>query len=273
MLELAKKNIVFKHFDLSWASGQNLISQYFNIELKLNSKIVNNVNNTKDSIIFFVTKFESNEVLRCKKRNNICIFISLDSYKDAKDAKFLSVFDGIIFPIKQISDEFKKTSKVQCTSIHVPSNKNLHYRLKDKHKQFSLCYAGHISGLMWGNKIAELSVIAISQANKYSCHYSIRKENTIPALYKPASKVIAAAACGSNIITTKDRAAIELLGKNYPYYTNSDLFSVKKTIKFAKKTFNKTEWKCGLKIMEKIKKDTCIENIAKKYLSFIGCFL
>jgi hypothetical protein len=99
----------------------------------------------------------------------------------------------------------------------------------------------------------------------YNCHYSVRAIHTHQFNFKPATKLATAAATNANIIISKDHNVIELIGDNYPYLTNSDINSVKKTILYTQSTYKTPIWYKALELMQKVKDKTSITEIIKDY--------
>lgn len=105
------------------------------------------------------------------------------------------------------------------------------------------------------------------QPKEYNLHYNIRRSRTYAYLYKPAAKLFMAAAAGANLITTQDRSCLELMGEDYPYYTNYEVGDVIKTIEFIKESYGSKTWNDALSIMKEIKHRTCEDTIFGKDLT------
>jgi hypothetical protein len=91
-------------------------------------------------------------------------------------------------------------------------------------------------------------------------------------LYKPNTKLVGAAASEVNIIVSKDPANLEILGPDYPYYTESDLESVREAVKFARSTYKGTEWNTGLEMLRGVRERTTTERIARDYIDYFLTF-
>jgi hypothetical protein len=102
---------------------------------------------------------------------------------------------------------------------------------------------------------------------------SIRKTNSWEYCMKPATKLAAAAAMGSLLITTNDWSIQDLLPQDYPYILkDSNYNSVTKMIEKVKNTFNKEEGDKAREIMSQVKKDLSIDTIIKEYYKIINYF-
>ena len=105
----------------------------------------------------------------------------------------------------------------------------------------------------------------------FQCHLNIRTAGFAVFRYKPANKVSTAAALGCNIITTRDSSIAFLLPLDYPYFCSShDLKSVLTIMDLARKTYKTDTWNTGLKMMEKVKQTTSLENITQLYSTLIS---
>jgi hypothetical protein len=97
----------------------------------------------------------------------------------------------------------------------------------------------------------------------FNCHLSIRPEDTSVYKYKTNAKVSTAAALGHLIYTTKEQAAVEVLGFSYPLYFENDTWDCVDTK--LKLRPSKAELTQAKSILEKVREDTSIENIARRY--------
>lgn len=109
-----------------------------------------------------------------------------------------------------------------------------------------------------------------SKPKEYNLHYNIRKSGTYNYSYKPAAKLSMAAAADANLITTKDRSYLELMGEDYPYYTNHEAGDVIQTIEFIKESYGSKTWNDALSIMKEVKHRTCEDRIfGKDFINFL----
>jgi hypothetical protein len=111
----------------------------------------------------------------------------------------------------------------------------------------------------------------MTAALPFNCHLSIREEER-EFLYKPNAKVSTAAACDVNLITTPDEISVELLGPDYPYYTDADRASLARALEKARETLGGALWEQGLRAMAEVRERTRIERIARDYVEYFRRF-
>lgn len=238
--------------------------------------------NIKNSIIIFVKYFPPSEVLKAKRNGCKVIYDVVDHRPFFNFIPEFWVSDGIIFNSNFMRRNFEKYNKrkIKCGVIYHhwdPRIKN--QTNKQKPSSFSLAYFGNLpdKNALFHEKLDELTILKkfndhLNKKDDFNCFYSMRKENSPEFLYKPSTKIATAAAMRGNVISSKDPSAVELVGKSYPYLTDSDLNSVKRTINYAKGTFGKKIWVEGLKKMEEVKKRTSLDRIIEDYEKFLEEF-
>lgn len=239
----------------------------------------------KESIIIFI-KFIDNAALDIFRRNNnVIIWHIVDELCFNANMENANIVDGVIVPNKHTESEYKEKFKAtQFAAI---------YEHRDPRWQFN--YASRYSLVYIGSdyseniakeylSIRELKVEFIDAKTdgakydlfkiplKYSCHFSVRNKNSIVFKYKPCTKLAAAAATNSNIVLSKDYSNIELLDSSYPYYTTSDLESVKEIVKYSKATYGGDVWNKGLAMMAEVREKISVETTTKSYIEFFKRF-
>jgi hypothetical protein len=119
--------------------------------------------------------------------------------------------------------------------------------------------------------VAFVSDDYFAHLGRFNCHLSLRSGSK-EMRYKPAVKVSIAAACGANIVTTRDASAIELLGEDYPYYTEPGLDAVTATIEHARATLGGPVWRAGLERMRGVAERTRLDRLLDSYVDFFASF-
>jgi len=232
------------------------------------------VSSIRDSIIVFVKFREMADVVDAKKRGNTVIYDCVDALATGEQdlaPEEADLFDGIIFPVKSLLAKYEdRLRNTFCSIIYH------HYDPKIvtpewPHSHFRLGYIGSIEGLMHGGEIDELEAVTDfaqqpHMAPFFSCHYSVRPEDSKEFRFKPNSKLSTAAACRSNIILTREDVHLELLGSDYPYFTSSEIGDVRRAVRNAKESFGGPEWKRGLEYMEMVRFRTNIRSIINGFL-------
>jgi hypothetical protein len=106
------------------------------------------------------------------------------------------------------------------------------------------------------------------RARVYSCHFSVRDPDTRDFRYKPCAKLIGASAARANIVLSRDPSNLELLDPLYPYFTGSDLRSVRDTIARARDDYGTAPWEEGLAMLRAVRERTTPQSIARDYRDF-----
>jgi hypothetical protein len=239
---------------------------------------------TRDSTIVFLKGPTTQEEFFMLKNNGNKIIIDLIDSVGNGDYTIEQIckwpVDGIIAPTEQLATE----ARIYRPNIYVEV---IHHHWDKKHlnnieqyrkDEFRLGYIGSPGGLFYGDDIDILNTVhkweeQTTTSPLYTCHYSVRPEGDSQYLYKPNCKASTAAAVGSNIITSRDYSLNHLLPDDYPYYTNTDVESVKKVVNYAKETFGSKVWDAGLEMMRELKERTSIERIVGgDYVKFLRRF-
>jgi hypothetical protein len=106
-----------------------------------------------------------------------------------------------------------------------------------------------------------------ARAREFNAHLSLRETHR-ELLYKPGSKVVTAAACGAALLTTPDESAREMLGPDYPYYTDATLPSVLAGLENLRRTLGGPLWRQALSLLAEVRERTTLERIAQDYLDY-----
>jgi hypothetical protein len=232
----------------------------------------------KHSIIVFIKHVNFNIIERLKENNNILIHDVLDqgsisnAYYYGKPYKKYgnSLLDMLI--VNNNEYENTKIKDLPKTIIHHHWDSRI---AENINRDFlSLCYLGdpkNIRNNLDYSKIEKLKCIFSFRFDRiryreHNCHLSIWKENTQRYNYGPCTKVSTASATMSNIILTRNPSHLEILDSSYPYYTDSNIDSVLKTIEKAKLDYGTKRWKEGINMIREVKERTALENISKVYI-------
>lgn len=249
----------------------------------------------RNSIVIFVknaVRKNHNLIAALKKNKNIliwdivdCIIEQYNSVQDFLDEEqeILTIFDGTIFVNYRCRHDWQQYFKNSCISQVIYHHWDP--RLKPNcAKKFSLVYVGGLHNLKWEylKSIPELCLLPwVNSINdrrlfkkivNYNCHFSIRKEGGGDFNYKSNVKLSCAAATNSNIILSRDPSFTDLLDNLYPYYTNSDLRSVQKTLKLAQETYASKIWHNALDMMSEVRNKTSLKKICRDYIQYLKHF-
>jgi len=239
----------------------------------------------KESIVIFIKFIDSTALGIFREKNNIIIWHVVDEMCFNADMRMSKIVDGVIVPNKHTEMEYKEKFKnTQFRAIYEHGDPR--WQFNDA-KEYKLVYLGskfskNITNAYLSIKDLNLEFInakidgeqydLFKIALNYNCHFSVRKEDSITFKYKPCTKIASAAATNSNIILSKDYSNIELLDASYPYYTTSNLRSVKETVAYSKETYGTSVWNKGLGMMAEVREKTSVEVAAKNYIEFFKRF-
>lgn len=226
---------------------------------------------TRDSILVFIKKGRLDHLLAARARGNRLILDVQDTLCFKRRLKNRALFDGIIFRSQRPLDDYG-TGDDRSANIYLQWNAGYRpNRLGDR--EFRLAYFGDPRSFEYWGELPGVPCVGedrfFSEAPNYNCHISIRSKRR-DFLYKPTCKVSTAAACGANLITTRDEASLEVLGEDYPYYCEASPESIRRAVEHARESFGGPEWQAGLDRMAEVKKTHELEVIVSDYLEFFS---
>ena len=109
----------------------------------------------------------------------------------------------------------------------------------------------------------------------FNIHLSIRENDSLLSNFKTTAKLATAAANNHNIITTKEKAILDIIPDNYPFLLeSSDYETVINMFNLVIEDFNdkKELWNKGLKIMKEAKEKLSLDNVVKDYIIMIKSY-
>lgn len=206
---------------------------------------------------------------KLKENQNTLIFDMLDGELPEIKIKYADI---VIAPSKTILESYKKqlpkNKNIFLIDHHVdPRIKNIKWTKRPK--TIRVAYFGEVPNAVITPKIKQVvDVIPVSNLEQktdwfnklpnYNLHYAIRQKRDVYP-NKAFIKGFTAAHCGANIlIQDSEKEAVRWLGKNYPYLLKGKVTERKilNMLSYIQKSYGSKEWKRGLEIMEKIKKQT-----------------
>jgi len=238
----------------------------------------------KESIIIWVRRSTANELKICSQ-NNYQILDPLDRINDLNSPSAFTFFgchkyfNAIIFPSKSQLNYYnndKRYDGIKKYWVHHHYDPYLKYY---EHDHFEIGY--------WGYSTSAVNIRIIKGKNRYntaragqyppddffqrvSCHYNVR-DYKHGLGWRPTTKISTAAACGANIITSRDAMSVELLPHNYPYFLdNCDHENIERMIQYASQTYGNEIWNYGLSCMARVRKFTSVNYCAKMYGKIIN---
>jgi hypothetical protein len=225
----------------------------------------------RDSILVFIKKGRLDHLLAARRRNNITVLDVQDTLCFKRRLKNKAFFDGIIFRSQKPLDDYG-TGDHRSVKIYLQWNAS--YRLNHVgDAEFRLAYIGDPRSFSFWNQLPDVPCVPevdfFEEARKYNCHISIRTAAR-DVLYKPTCKVSTAAVCGANLITTADEGSLEVLGEDYPFYTDPDPESIQRTIDYARTCFGGPVWTAALKKLQEVRRSHDLQTIVPQYLGFFS---
>lgn len=252
-----------------------------------------NIKDIKDSIVvIFKHSLSIQDLITLKSNHNKIIMDVVDEFirpqTNVTDLYQYDLFDGVISRVKKVFDEYIFPKHLEL--IYLP----LHWDIRfQDYPQFTptnytpLCLSNDLRDVphihyLFNNKkvdfIVNLGVEAFSDPNviksfsQYFLHYNIRETNSIAYKFKPATKLITAAAFNTPIITNYDWAIQDLIPNDYPFLVQNTFLD--NIIDFIDniKNISKKEWDYSLEIMKETKYKTSLINLIPQYIEFYHKF-
>jgi hypothetical protein len=217
-----------------------------------------------------------------KRRNNFLVWDPIDGLLDLKDDPGLGMVDGVIFSNERSVREYRHFLGPDC-NFHVISH---HWDPRCRPNtagSFKLVFLGdptpeniaqehidNVAGLTLETVKAARDVKdkdLFSRMTAYSCHFSVRKEESASFIYKPAPKIAMASAMRANIILSRDYSNLEVLDRSYPFYTSAKLDDVLRVTACARDSYGTRAWRDALDMMAAVRERTSLPKIAKDYIN------
>ena len=249
----------------------------------VNSRIISSkrIGRIKNSIIVFVKHINKELCEIAKKNNNIIIYDILDGYDQTLELQHI---DGLILSTELSRVNFKNHENLITKVIYHHIDTRLEKIIKPQNQSttFNMAYIGNLPGktdnVSFIDKLQNIELIEtdtryakrngwMKKIGTFNCHYAVRVDE-IQRISKPLAKIGVAAICNSNIIISKNSAATELLGDDYPYYTEDNYESVKEVVDFAKSSYGSAIWNKGIGKMNELKHRLSLEKMIDEYIDF-----
>lgn len=239
-----------------------------------------------ETICIIVKSCEPAIIEELIKQNNTVVYDVVDKFsreESPHQTMGVSFADGVIVTHKLVADYFAPLFASAKVAV-IPHQYDPRFEVRTAEQKFDgYPYKFRLAyfGASFNHHFKEISDVlpiydtrsGFEYGGLFTCHFNAREPGSLDALFKPATKVSSAAACGANIITTKEPAIVEILGENYPYYIEEwNIKAVGEVIKKAYKEFDKETWWDARDMMMAVKKKTCIDVVAKQYIDFLAEF-
>lgn len=191
----------------------------------------------------------------------------------------LSIFKNFDYGIFTSAEQLAKLSGIfkypeKCKVIYHHWDERFRNIEVDYRESVNVCYFGQPEKCYKFNNFTDISYHTIDWYDfddklklykDYNVHFGVKPQEEEEKI-QPSTKISTASAIGCPIIVNKSNQNTELLGLEYPYYCEPDDNSVYKTLLKIKSEFETDNWFLAKRILEKIKEETSIDTVSKKYL-------
>ena len=222
----------------------------------------------RDSILVFIKTSKLPDLLGARMRGNRLVLDVQDTVVFKRWIKNRWLYHGFIFKNQRQLRDFAVRGAVNRVIYHQWDPRYVLNTLKEGDLRIAYLGLGRSLSL-WGQLpgVDYFDGDYFRKALEYNCHLSVREPGK-EFLYKPNCKVSTAAACGANLVTTRDESTVELLGPDYPYYAEPTTESLLAALEKVRTTFGGPEWRRGLETMKEVRERTSMDRIADDYLRF-----
>lgn len=221
-------------------------------------------------VLVFIKTSRLDHLLSAKVRGNLLVLDVHDTVVFKRRIKNRRLFDGILFTHHRQLEDFGDSRRLcRVLPIHADPRFRPHtagwQRLEVAYlgDRRSFAQFGEIPG------VACFDSDYFDVAPRFNCHVAVRAPGR-ESDYKPAIKVATAAACGALLITTRDSATRELLGDDYPYYTNPNAADLLETIAGARADLGGPRWRAALDRLAQVAAVLTLAYSARQYLRFFS---
>lgn len=231
------------------------------------------IRDVRDAFLVFIKTSKIHHLLLARRLGNRTILDVQDTVVFKRWIKNKPLFDGLIFKNERQLQDFGGPRQL-CRVIY--HQWDLRYRPHQAGTdEFKAGYFGlQRSFPSWAGPLPGVSFYEddwFDNALKFNTHLSLREPGR-EFLYKPNCKVSTAAACEAGLITTRDESAVELLGADYPYYTEPTHEGLLATFEHARTTLGGPEWRRVLAALAEVREKTGTPRVIDEYLRYFNDF-
>lgn len=222
----------------------------------------------RDSILVFVKRADLGHLLAARARGNRCVLDVQDTLVFRRWISHWPLYDGVIFRNRRQQADYAPRRAVSRT---IYQHWDPRYRPHvNGHGGVRVGYLGIPRSLDTRARLPEVEMVDadgwFARCGAFDAHLSVRGTRR-ELLYKPNAKVATAAACEAVLITTRDAAALELLGDDYPFYLEAAApGAVAAGIARARRAHGGAEWDEALARLRALRDELAIERVAERYL-------
>jgi len=224
----------------------------------------------RDAVLVFIKTSRLPDLVAARRRGNRTVLDVQDTVVFKGGIKNRWLFDGLLFKNRRQLQDFGDAKRL-CRII--PHQWDPRYQPNTAGEDAPrIGYFGDERSLPFWNRLPGVDCFSgnfFANALLYNCHLSFRAPGR-DFLYKPNCKVSTAAACGANLVTTRDESAVELLGPDYPYYAEATAEGLEATIGRVRATFGGPEWRAGLERMRDVREQTHLGRVLDEYMAYFA---
>jgi len=260
----------------------------------IDSKIayLDSIRSIKDSLVFiFKIPLKDSEYEILKRNNNKIVMDVIDEFirpsTDVLDIYNYSHFDGIILRVNKVQEEYTFPSHLNIAYIPHHWDRRLEgHSVDHKNRNYTpVCVSNdlrdvlYISHLYTTKKVDFITDVnfdnftnVINRVLKYTVHYNVRSVDSPAYKFKPATKLVTAAALDAPLITNYDWALQNLIPEDYPFLVKDT--SLRNIITFVTNIDNieESQWRYASKILKDVKERTRLDNLIPEYINYYKQF-
>jgi len=226
----------------------------------------------RDAILVFVKRIDLADLVRAKLAGNAIVLDVQDTVVFKRGIRYARFWDGIIFRSRRALEDF---GHGHPGAVLIPQHWDERYvPNRAPANRLALGFLGDPRSYPLPRPLPGLTLVFdrwFERAPEFNAHLSLRgTEREI--LYKPSNKISTAAACGAVLLTTRDSAALEHLGEDYPFYLGGSWDEVQRGIADAERRFGSDDWHRALATLERVRDATTLDRTTQRYLEFLDRF-
>lgn len=260
--------------------------------LNISTEIASDIKSIKNSLVILYKHGLSKQDIGILKNNNNKIVIDVvDEFirpnTNVTDLYDYSDFDGVISRIKKVNDLYIFPSHLKVT--YIPHHWDI--RLQDysvNHSNINykpVCISNDLRDMPYLHELHHHSLInflvnigfetyeqSIELFLKYNIHYNVRNTDSLAFKFKPATKLVTAAALNTPLITNYDWALQDLIPQDYPFLVTDTSFDTISNFIRNIPDMSKSDFNYSLNILEDVKHKTALINLLPEYIEFFNKF-
>jgi hypothetical protein len=226
----------------------------------------------RDAVLVFVKRIDLLDLWRARRAGNALVIDVQDTVVFKRGIRYADRWDGMIFRSRRALDDF---GRGRPGAVLIPQHWDERYRPRTvPDDRLRLGFIGDPRSFPFREPLPGVSTVFddwFGRAPELNAHLSVRAARR-ELLYKPNNKVSTAAACRAVLLTSRDEAAREHLGDDYPFYTAGDRASVLAAIAALERRVGGADWRRALERLAAVREATSLERTTDLYLDYLARF-